>query len=97
MFPIFVTLYTPAIFFGKVDTWWMQLFAWLPPLSIGNAPLQYASGYMNLAQFSLSMLLMAVITAITVYHVAKIYKFAILNNGSKISWGRALSGATRAS
>ena len=37
---------------------------------------------MNLAQFSLSMLLMAVITAITVYHVAKIYKFAILNNGS---------------
>lgn len=60
----------------------MQLFAWLPPLPIGNAPLQYASGYMNLAQFSLSMLLMAVITAITVYHVAKIYKFAILNNGS---------------
>ncbi|WP_297186520.1 hypothetical protein [uncultured Corynebacterium sp.] len=85
MFPIFVTLYTPAIFFGKVDTWWMQLFAWLPPLSIGNAPLQYASGYMNLAQFSLSMLLMAVITAITVDYVAK------------ISWGKALSGATRAS
>ena len=97
MFPIFVTPYTPAIFFGKVDTWWMQLFAWLPPLSIGNVPLQYASGYMNLAQFSLSMLIMATITAITVYYVAKIYKFAILNNGSKISWGKALSGATRAS
>ena len=43
------------------------------------------------------MLIMATITAITVYYVAKIYKFAILNNGSKISWGKALSGATRAS
>lgn len=71
---------TQAILFGKLDTWWMQLFAWLSPLTIGNAPLQYASGYMNLAQFSLSMLLMA---DITVYY------------GSTISWGKALSGATR--
>ena len=96
MFLIFATLYTPSIFFGKSDTWWMQMFAWLPPLSIGNAPLQFAAGHMSLLQFGLSMGIMVIVTAGTIFCVAKIYRFAILNNGSRITWAMALRGVTAA-
>lgn len=71
-----------------------QMFAWLPPLSIGNAPLQYASGNMSMFQFGASMAVMVLFTAMTVFYVAKIYKFAILNNGAKLTWGKAFRRAS---
>ncbi|QQU88453.1 ABC transporter permease [Corynebacterium glucuronolyticum] len=94
MLLLFATLYTPSIFVSKVDTWWMQMFAWLPPLSIGNAPLQYASGNMSMFQFGASMAVMVLFTAMTVFYVAEIYKFAILNNGAKLTWGKAFRRAS---
>lgn len=90
MILIFATLYVPAFGWSAVDATWMQILGWIPPISIGAAPLQYAAGNMSLVEFGLSMLIMAAATAGAIWLVARIYRAAILNNGQKMTWMKAL-------
>lgn len=90
MILIFATLYIPAFGWGATDATWMQVMGWVPPISIGAAPLQYAAGNMSLLEFGLSMLIMTVATFGAVWLVSRIYRAAILNNGQKLTWMKAL-------
>ena len=90
MILIFATLYIPVFGWSAVDAGWMQVMGWIPPMSIGTAPLQYAAGNMSAGEFGLSMLIMAVATLGAVWLVARIYRAAILNNGQKLTWVKAL-------
>lgn len=90
MLVVFAVMYVPLFGWTSVDATWMQVMAWIPPFSISTAPLQYAAGNLNLGEFGLSMLLMAVVTALTIWLVARIYRASILNNGRKLTWMKAL-------
>ncbi|QPK79076.1 ABC transporter permease [Corynebacterium lizhenjunii] len=90
MLLIFVIVYTPATFFSQVDSDWMYWLAWIPPLSVGHAPLQYAAGNFSTWQFCLSMFLLLAFTTATIWLVARIYRIAILHNSSKLTWRQAL-------
>ncbi|GAB3938884.1 ABC transporter permease [Corynebacterium tapiri] len=91
MLIIFVSMYVPMFGWTSADATWMQAMAWIPPVSITTAPLQYAAGNMSLGEFGLSMLLMAVVTAVVIWLVARIYRASILNNGKKMTWAKALT------
>ncbi len=90
MILVFAVMYTPMIFFNSMDSIIVQALAWIPPLSVGNAPLQYAAGNMNGLEFTFSMLIMLVFTIGTIWIVARIYTFAILYNGAKLTWSQAI-------
>ncbi|MFI5504123.1 ABC transporter permease [Corynebacterium kutscheri] len=94
MLLIFTVLYTPLIFLNQINETWMHLIAWIPPLSIGHAPLQYAAGNITGWQFSLSMIIMLIFTTSMLWVVARIYAFAILYNGAKLTWSQALQVKT---
>lgn len=86
MLLIFAVLYSPIIFFPQVDTTWMQALAWIPPLSIGYAPLQFAAGNLGGIEFSIVMVATLCTTAIVIRISAYIYVNAILHNDSKLHW-----------
>ena len=90
MLLIFAVLYTPTVFFTQLDSTWMRIIAWIPPFSIGHAPLQYAAGNMTSLQFSLSMLFMFALTLIVIRASARIYTTAILYNGAPLKWLQVL-------
>ena len=90
MLLIFAVLYTPTVFFTQLDSTWMRIIAWIPPFSIGHAPLQYAAGNMTSLQFILSMLFMFALTLIVIRASARIYTTAILYNGAPLKWLQVL-------
>lgn len=90
MILLLATMYVPMFGWSNTDATWMQVMGWLPPISIMTAPLQYASGNMSLLEVGLSFALMTAVTVATIWLVARIYRAAILNNGQKMTWVKAL-------
>lgn len=90
MLLVFVIMYVPMFGWTAMDATWMQTVAWIPPISISTAPLQYAAGNMSLGEVGLSMLIMLAATIAVIWLVARIYRATILNNGQKMSWAKAL-------
>lgn len=88
---VFATLYLPVMFSNHLDSIWMRVLAWIPPFSIGTAPLQYAAGNMSALAFTGAMLLMLLFTILTVIMVSQIYRKFIIFNGAKVTWRQALS------
>lgn len=68
----------------------MQVMTWLPPVSMLVAPLQVAGGNLSWLGLLASYVLMAVVTALIIVLVGRIYRRAILNNGRKMTWRQAL-------
>ena len=90
---IIASAYVPAFGWMNTDATWMQVFSWIPPVSIFAAPLSYAAGDFTAAQLAGSFALAALATALAVWAAARIYKRTILNNGSVTKWSQVLRRA----
>jgi ABC-2 type transport system permease protein len=93
MLVFFVALYPPMLGWNGLDSTLMQVLSWIPPMSLGLAPMQYAAGNFSVLQLVASFLVLAVVTFGVLLLVARIYRGAILNNGRRLSWFRALRTA----
>lgn len=91
LFLVMATMYIPLFGWTNIDATWMQVMAWIPPFSMGVAPLQMAAGNMSLSMVLLSYLIFAVTTFVVLWFVSRIYRRAILNNGKKMTWRQAFS------
>lgn len=93
MLLIFGTMYGPIFGWSSLDSTIMQVLAWLPPFSLTVAPVQMAGGNMSNWEVLASFALALVVTLVVMIFVARIYRNAILHNGSKLSWLKALKGS----
>lgn len=90
MILILATMYVPMFGWNHTGATWMQIMGWIPPISTMTAPLMYAAGEMSLWEVLASFGIMVVVTILAIWLVARIYRAAILNNGQKLSWVKAL-------
>lgn len=90
MILIFATMYVPLFGWSSTDSTWMQVMGWVPPISTMTAPLLYAAGEMSLWEVLASFAIMVAVTVLAIWLVARIYRAAILNNGSKMGWIKAI-------
>lgn len=90
---LLATVYIPAFGFMSTDTLVMQVLAWIPPFSLGAAPMEYAAGYFNLPMLIGSYTLLAASVVVVLKVAAHIYRRSILHNGSKLGWRQALKGS----
>jgi ABC-2 type transport system permease protein len=86
----FAVMYPPIFGWNAMDSTVMQVLAWVPPVSLGVAPMQYAAGNMSLGLLFASYALLALATVLVLLLVARIYRGSILNNGRKMTWMRAI-------
>jgi ABC-2 type transport system permease protein len=93
MLVFFAVMYPPLLGFNSLDSTFLQVLSWIPPMSLGLAPLQFAAGNFSLWQLGASFVVLAVATLLVLLLVARIYRSAILNNGRRLSWFRALRTA----
>lgn len=89
----FIAMYPPLLGWGSLDSTPMQVLSWIPPMSLGLAPMQYAAGNFSVLQLAASFLILALVTVLVLLLVARIYRSGILNNGRRLSWFRALRTA----
>ena len=87
----FATLFPPIYGLSFLDSTVMQVLSWIPPVSMGTAPMQYVAGNWSLWMFLASYAVFIVATALLLLLVARIYRGSILNNGKKMSWRAAFS------
>ena len=87
---VFATMYITMFGWTNLDATWMQVMGWVPPVSMLVAPLQVASGNMSWLGLAGSYAVLAVVTVLILIVVARIYRRAILNNGKKMTWRKAL-------
>lgn len=93
MLLFFAVMYPPIFGWSAMDSTVMEVLAWVPPMSMGVAPMQYAAGNLSLLGLAASFLLLAVATLLVLTVVARIYRGSILNNGRRLTWMRALQQA----
>jgi len=93
MLLFFAVMYPPIFGWSAMDSTMMEVLAWVPPMSMGVAPMQYAAGNLSLLGLAASFLLLAVATLLVLMVVARIYRGSILNNGRRLTWMRALQQA----
>lgn len=93
MLLFFAVMYPPIFGWSAMDSTVMGVLAWVPPMSMGVAPMQYAAGNLSLLGLAASFLLLAVATLLVLMVVARIYRGSILNNGRRLTWMRALQQA----
>lgn len=90
MMIFFAVMYPPIFGWSAMDSTVMQVLAWIPPMSLGIAPMQYTAGNFSLGLLVASYAILAVTTFLVLLLVARIYRGSILNNGRKMSWMRAI-------
>lgn len=90
MMLLLATVYIPAFGFMSTDTLIMQVLAWVPPFSLGAAPMEYAAGAFNLPMLIGSYTLLAASVLVVLRVAAYIYRRSILHNGSKLGWRQVL-------
>lgn len=90
MLIFFAVMYPPIFGWSAMDSTVIQVLSWVPPMSLGLAPMQFAAGNMNLGMLAASYALVAVTTLLVLMLVARIYRGSILNNGKKMTWMRAI-------
>lgn len=93
MLLFFAVMYPPIFGWSALDSTVMEVLTWVPPMSMGVAPMQYAAGNLSLVGLAASFLLLAVATLLVLVVVARIYRGSILNNGRRLTWMRALRQA----
>lgn len=92
MLLIFLTIYAPTFGMNALDSTAMKVFTWIPPTSMTVAPLQYAAGNISVAQLLGAWAIFIAFTVLMMMVVARIYRNAILHNGTRMSWIKALRG-----
>lgn len=87
----FAAMYVPLFGWQNLDSSFMRIAAWIPPVSVTTAPMQYAVGNMNLWQVVAALVIMAASVVAVIALAAKIYPRNVLHTGSAVSWKKALS------
>lgn len=90
MLLFFAAMYPPIFGWGALDSTVMEVLTWVPPMSVGVAPMQYAADNLSLPGLAASFLVLALVTVLVLVVVARIYRNSILHNGRRIGWIRAL-------
>ncbi|MBV7281373.1 ABC transporter permease [Corynebacterium sp. TAE3-ERU30] len=78
--------YTPMFGFSKLDSTFMEIATWIPPFSVGLAPLQYAAGNISALQLAACALVLVLTTFAVSWLTSRIYRNSVLHSGSAISW-----------
>lgn len=89
---VFAMIYAPFFGMTQLDSTVMQTLAWIPPFSLSVGPMQLAAGNMSLLEVCGSFAIALVVTLGILILVARIYRNAILHNGRKLSWAKAIKG-----
>lgn len=92
----FAVMYPPLIGWNSLDSTVMQVLGWVPPFSLGAAPMQFAAGNMGALELTTSLTMFALLTALILVLVARIYRGSILNNGKRMTWSAAFRSSTKA-
>jgi ABC-2 type transport system permease protein len=92
----FAVMYPPVIGWNSLDSTVMHVLGWVPPFSLGAAPMQFAAGNMGALELTASLALFALLTALILALVARIYRGSILNNGKRMTWSAAFRSSTKA-
>lgn len=87
-------IYAPAFGWSALQSTVMQVLTWLPPFSLSVAPLQAAAGNLSWPMVIVSYVVMTAATFLVLLLVARIYRNAVLYNGSKMKWTQALRSST---
>lgn len=90
-----ITIYVPSFGWQNLDSTFMQVMGWVPPVSVTVAPLQYASGNFSVAELIGSLAVTLVVTSGVVAMAAKIYPRNVLRTGAPVSWRQALQALAR--
>lgn len=90
---VFGMIYAPFFGWSALDSTAMEALSWIPPFSLTVAPLLMAGGVMNVWMVLVSYAVAIVVTVLVMMLVARIYRNAILHNGSKLTWRKALKGS----
>lgn len=96
MMLFFAVMYPPPIGWNSLDSTVMQVLGWVPPFSLGAAPMQFAAGNMGALELTASLAMFALLTALILVLVARIYRGSILNNGKRMTWSAAFRSSTKA-
>ncbi len=96
MMLFFAVMYPPLIGWNSLDSTVMQVLGWVPPFSLGAAPMQFAAGNMGALELTASLAMFALLTALILVLVARIYRGSILNNGKRMTWSAAFRSSTKA-
>jgi ABC-2 type transport system permease protein len=88
---LIATVYSATFGFTVLESTWMEVLAWVPPMSVAVAPLQYAAGNFGIGQLLLSYGILALTNLAAIWLVARVYRAAILNNGRRMTWRQALT------
>lgn len=86
-----ITMYVPLFGWNNLDATWVQIAAWIPPVSVTTAPMQYAVGNFSALQLIASLVLMAISSCAVVAFASWIYPRNILRTGAAVSWKKALT------
>lgn len=90
MFVAVAMMYAALFGYNFLDSTFMTVVTWIPPLSITVAPLQYAAGNLSLPLFIASYALVAIALVGVIMLTGRVYRNAILRNGTKVKWSEAL-------
>lgn len=94
MMLFFAVIYPPMFGIAALDSTLMQVLTWVPPMSMGIAPMQYAAGNISALELAGSFAILAATTLLVLAVVARIYRGSILHNGQKLGWLRAFRQAS---
>lgn len=86
-----ISMYVPLFGWAKLDSTFMEVAAWIPPISITTAPMQYAAGNFSGLQLFGALAVMALGVAAVIWLAAWIYPRNVLRTGAAISWKSALT------
>jgi len=72
------------------NAWWLTVVSFVPPMAPVLMPVRIALTHVPLWQIALSAALTAGAAALVALTAARIYSFALVRGGAKLSWGEAL-------
>ncbi|MEJ6019830.1 ABC transporter permease [Corynebacterium sp. H113] len=85
-----LTIYIPAFGWQFLDSTVMRVLAWIPPVSITTAPLQYAVGNMSALEVLGAAGILIIACIIVLFMAARIYPQNVLHTGARVTWTKAL-------
>ena len=84
------TIYVPAFGWSELQSTFMQVAGWIPPLSAAVAPIQFASGNYGHLQMLGAAALLALATVGVNWISARIYRATIMLTGARVTWAKAI-------
>lgn len=87
---IILCSYVPFFGLTMLDSTFMQVVTWIPPLSITVAPIQFAAGSLSGWAFAGTVVVSALGALAMLWLAARIYPRTVMRVGKRVTWREAL-------